>query len=118
MAISNRPWGSTTAADYADADAYCRACLVDLNPNPRERSKDACKLPVREPNGDLNRNAVHAAAAVMAGGRGGVDLGDMSASSVARKLIALYGQLKEEPPESLQRLAGRANEIIRRAAGR
>jgi hypothetical protein len=118
MAISNRPWGDITAADYADADAYCRACLVDLNPNPRERSKDACKLPVREPNGDLNRNAVHAVAVALAGGRTPLQLPAMQKSTAARKLVALYGQLDEEPPDSVKRLAGLSTEIVRRAAGR
>lgn len=106
MPISNRPWSNITATDYPDAGAYCDASLINLNSGPRsDWTKDACKLPVYEPDGDLNRNAVHAAA----GGRGvhAVDAPAADRRAAARRLIRLYGELDEEPPEALRRLAGR-----------
>lgn len=106
MAISNKPWSLVTPASYGSAGAYCKACLIDENDPGSEKIKSACKLPVYEPDGDLNSNGVHAAAAVLAGGRGGVDATASSKASAARKLISLYGELEEEPPPSLRRIAG------------
>lgn len=106
MAVSNAPWGDTSASDYEDAGAFCDACLINGNDGPRSKwAKGACKLPVKQPNGDLNRNAVHAAAAVLAGGRGGVDASPADKKAAARKLIGLYGALQEDPPDSLKSLA-------------
>ncbi|HEX5451286.1 MAG TPA: hypothetical protein VFW86_02765 [Candidatus Limnocylindrales bacterium] len=105
MAVSDKPWGQFSDADYPDADAYCRASLIDLNPAGQPKTKDACKLRVREPGGDLNRNGVHAAAAVLAGARGGVDAPAAAKRAAARKLVGLYGQLNETPPDSVRRLA-------------
>lgn len=106
MPISNKPWSAVSESDYRDAAAFCSACLIDLNEPGEEKVKSKCKLPVREPGGALNRNAVHAAAAVLAGGRGGVDAPADEKRKAARKLIRLYRELEEDPPESLRRLAG------------
>src|ERR1051325_7703983 len=104
MAVSEKPWGSISAADYADADAWCAACLIDLNTG-RDKTKGGCKLPIFEPGGALNRNGVHAAPAVLAVARGDVDAPPAAKRAAARKLIALYRQLREEAPESIRRLA-------------
>ena len=90
MPISNKPWGSVSESDYRDAVAFCKASLIDLNPPGEEKVKAKCKLPVYEPGGALNRNAVHAAAAVLAGGRGGVDAPPEEKRKAARKLLRLY----------------------------
>jgi hypothetical protein len=106
--ISERPWEEVRDADYEDADEYCRASLIDLNPKGEEKTKERCKLPVREPKskgGKLNRNAVHAAAVVLAGGRGGVDAPTQAKRKAARELVRLYRDLDEEPPDSLTKLA-------------
>lgn len=106
MAISDKPWGQFSEADYPDAGAYCDACLINENTGPRaDWSKGNCKLPVREPNGDLNRNGVHAAAAALAGARGGVMASAAMKRRAANKLMLLYGQLKEMAPDSMRRMA-------------
>lgn len=76
-----------------------------MNEPGADKTKAMCKLPVFEPNGDLNRNAVHAAAAVLAGGRGGVQAPPDAKRRAARKLIAFYRQLREEAPDSIRSLA-------------
>ena len=106
--ISDRDWDEISEADYEDADDYCAACLIDLNERGDEKTKANCKLPVREPKrmgGKLNRNAVHAAAVVLAGGRRGVKAPAEAKKAAARELVKLYGQLDEEPPESVVKLA-------------
>lgn len=106
MPISNKPWGSISESDYQDAAAFCKASLIDLNPPGEEKVKANCKLPVYQPDGALNRAAVHAAAAVLGGARGGVSAPAEEKRKAARKLLRLYQELEEEPPESLRRLAG------------
>ncbi len=107
MAVSEKPWGPITAADYPDAGAYCDACLINENTGPREQwTKGACHLPVREPGGALNRAGCHGDAAVLAGARGGVDVPAAAKRSAARKLLAIYrNDLKETPPPSLMHMA-------------
>lgn len=106
MPVSNKAWGQINASDYADADAYCKACLIDLNPAGQDKVQANCKLPVYEPGGALNRNAVHAAAGALAGARGGVQAPSAVRRKSARSLVRLYRELDEEPPEAVRRLAG------------
>lgn len=108
MAISDKPWGQFSAADYQSAEAYCDACLVNDNTVPRGQwTKAACKLPVYEPGGDLNRNAVHAAAARLAGAGGGIDTTPAARKAAAGKLMGLYQQMHEAAPDSMAQMAGR-----------
>lgn len=104
MAVSDKPWSQFSQADYTPQQ-WARACLIDTGQGD-PASKSRYKLPVREPDGTLNRNGVHAAA----GGHGvGAVMGvSMDAKrAAARKLIGFYrNDLNEEPPESLLSLAG------------
>jgi len=107
VVVSNRPWGQFTDADYSTAAAKCAASLINLNTGPSSGwTKGACKLPYKEPGGDINRAGVHAAAGVLAGARGGVDAPPEAKRAAARRLVAIYRRdLREDPPESLIRLA-------------
>lgn len=105
MAVSNKPWGSFSEADYTP-EQFCRAALIDLNPVGQDKVKGLCKLPVREPDGSLNRNGLHAAAGVLAGARGGVQATPAMRRAAARRLLAHYRELDEPPPPSLGRMAG------------
>jgi len=105
MPFSNKPWSQFSESDYETAEQFCGACLIDLNEPGKEKVKGLCKLPVREPGGAYNRNAIHAAAAALAGARGGVQAPPKAKQKAARKLIRLYHEMGEEPPESLRRLA-------------
>ena len=108
--MSTRPWGSIKESDYEDAEDFCGACLIDLNKPGEDKVKARCKLPVYEPKKmgrALNRNAVVAAAAALAGARGGVKAPPEAKRKVARTLVRLYRrELKEDPPESILRIAG------------
>jgi HK97 family phage prohead protease len=99
-AVTRKAWDGS-AARYEDTAAYCKACLIDNNPAGEEKVQSRCSLPVYEPNGDLNANAVHAAAArlnqVQASGK----------TAAARKLVRLYRQLGEEAPPSVRAAAAR-----------
>lgn len=104
MSITNKPWDGS-ASKYPDTNAYCDACLVDNNPPGKDKIQALCKLPVKEPNGDLNSNGVHAAAEALAGARGGVKIASAEKKAAAKKLISYYKQLKEDAPSSIVNMA-------------
>ena len=105
--LSDEPWSNFSQADYADAGALCDASLINMNVGPRTGwTKGNCKLPVREPDGDLNRNGMAAAAAALAGARGPIDASAAAKGAAARTLVGHYRSAGETPPDSLVRMAG------------
>lgn len=101
-AVTDAPWDGS-ASRYS-IEQWKAATLIGPLGDPG--SKSSYKLPVLEPNGDVNSNAVHSAAAELAGGRGGVDAPGPEKAQAAKKLVSLYRQLKSDPPDSLSKLAG------------
>ncbi len=102
--VSTKPWSRFKESDYT-LEQWHRACLIHLHKG-KPTAKAQCKLPVREPDGTLNRNGIIAAAAALAGARGGVKAPREQKRKAARALIRLYRQaLKMEPPESIKRIA-------------
>lgn len=99
--LSDKPWSGYTKADYS-IEQWHAACLIHQHDGP-PTSKDQCKLPVKTPNGAVNKNGVHSAAAALAGARGGVHASSEEKSSAARALIRYYRQMNEDPPPSLMR---------------
>ena len=97
--LSETPWSDYTKADYS-VEQWHSACLIHIH-DGAPTSKSQCKLPVKTPNGALNRNGVHAAAAALAGARGGVNASDEQKKKAANALKRYYTQLDEDPPESL-----------------
>lgn len=93
--ISDKPWSQFKESDYT-LEQWKRACLVKPS-SPSDRKEDY-KYPVREPDGTLNRNAVHAAASRLSSG----NLTPEQRASLKRKLRGLYRLLGEEPPDSLK----------------
>jgi phage head maturation protease len=121
--VSAAPWNFDASA--YNIDQLKKACLIVQGDGS---TKAQCKLPVRTPDGTLNKAAVQAAAAVLAGGRGGVDASPADKQTAANKLMGLYSTIGEKPPASLLKLAGddkRSDPIdpatdpeVRRAAAR
>jgi len=105
MPFTDKSWDGA-ASKYRDTDAYCGACLIDLNEPGAEKTQANCKLPVKEPDGTYNRNALRAAAAALMGARGGVQAPAAEKAKAARKLLRLMREAGIEPGESLKRLAG------------
>ena len=115
--MSDRPWSDFTQADYTP-EQWRRACLIDKGPDHGdEDTKARYALPVREPDGTLNRNGVHAAAARINQVEG---ISDEQRRTAARTLVRLYGQIGDEPPESLLELAGMqaAAEVVAHLPGK
>lgn len=108
--VSNKPWSSISDTDYADAEDYARACLVNLNSgDPKNWTKAQAHLPVREPKsmgGKLNINAVHAAYGALVGARGGVKLPPDQKKTAAKALVRIYKTiLHVDAPEPLKNMA-------------
>ncbi|MET0786852.1 MAG: hypothetical protein ABWY25_09115 [Paenisporosarcina sp.] len=97
--LSEQPWSNYTAADYS-IEQWHNSCLIHQHEGP-PTSKSQCKLPVKTPSGALNKNGVHAAAAALAGARGGVHASTEEKAKAARALRGYYGQMNEKPPPSL-----------------
>lgn len=101
-AVTDQSWDGS--ASRFSIEQWKSSTLIGPLGDPQ--SKSSYKLPVKEPNGDINSNAVHAAAAALAGGRGGVDAPGPEKAAAAKKLVGIYRQLKADPPDSLLKLAG------------
>lgn len=97
--LSEQPWSSYTKTDYT-LEQWHAACLIHQHEGP-STSKSQCKLPVKTPNGAINRNGVHAAAAALAGARGGVDASAEQKASAKAAIRRLYAQMDEKPPPSM-----------------
>jgi hypothetical protein len=91
------------AENYASAAAYCSACLVDDNEAGADKVKSKCHLPVKSPGGGLNHAGMAAAAAALAGARGGYQGPDKQ--KAAKKLLGYYRQENMTPPDTLKALA-------------
>lgn len=106
MAVTDKPWNGS-ASKYATTKEYCDACIINTNDgDPKDWVEAKCKLPVKEPNGDINSNGVHAAAAALAGARGGIKESSEIKKAAAKKLASIYRQIKQDVPESIKNMAG------------
>lgn len=102
IATTSAAWDGSPARytdeQYRAAALFCRG--TDAPP------KEDCSLPVLEPTGALNVNALGAAAAALAGARGGLaNATREQKAQAARKLVRYYNVAKMEAPESLRKLA-------------
>jgi hypothetical protein len=106
------------ASQYADADAYCSACLIDVNSAAGKDPKveNYCMLPVREP-GDAASVYVDKAVHAAAGGHGITQVKkpsdvpqadwDKAIKAAASKLISAYTAMSEVAPDAVYELAGK-----------
>lgn len=98
--ISDAPWDGA-ASRFTD-EQYERSCVLDrkvcggemMEMSPKQR----CSLPIKEPGGEINRNAVHAAAARISQ----VEACPEAISAAKSKLRSAYKAMGEEPPDSLR----------------
>lgn len=109
---------SGAASNYSTTEAYCSACLIDVNAaaGRDDKVQSHCMLPVRtegDGSGTFVRQAVYAAA----GGRGitqvkkpddvSQDDWDTVVTSAANTIISVYVEMDETAPDSVYELAGK-----------
>lgn len=92
--VSDKPWSDFSQADYSD-DQWYRATILHRAGDSRTKSDNG--LPIREPDGTLNRNGVHAAASRFSSTEGPAD----AKAAAAAALRGAYDTLGEEPPEAI-----------------
>lgn len=106
MAFTNSAWDGDAVESRLEPGPYCSVCLIDMNEGS-EKTKQQCKLPVRsQPGGAYNLNAMSAAAAAIAGARGGLNAPAAQKRKAARKLLRLYREAGKEAPAGVKRVAG------------
>jgi HK97 family phage prohead protease len=105
IAKTSKPWDGSPARftdeQYKASTLLCRG--------ESDAPKTDCSLPVLEPDGTLNVNALGAAAGALAGARGALaNVSRTQKAAAARRLIRYYNQAGMEPPAGLRQLAGSA----------
>ena len=103
------------ASNYDDTEAYCAACLIDVNSAAGNTTKKQshCMLPVKPAGSSAMADKAILAAA---GGRGitavkkpsDVDQADWdkAVTKAAKTIVAAYEQMEREPPDSVMEMAG------------
>lgn len=104
--FTDAPWSSPESD--LDADAFCAVCLIDTNPEGKQKVKDNCKLPIRsKPGGPVNKNGLQAAAGALLGARGGVQgVSPDDKRKAAKTIVSYERQAKMEPGDGILKLAG------------
>lgn len=103
LKIVKGKWDGSPAR-YTD-EQYQRATLIDRGGDAPV--KDRCSLPVLEPDGSLNVNAMAAAAAALGGARGGLrNVSIDMKRAAARKLMRYYRAAGMDPPPAMMSMAG------------
>jgi HK97 family phage prohead protease len=100
-AVTHKPWDGS-AARFTD-EQYASSCLIDRGGDAPAKTR--CSLPVLEPNGDLNANALGAAAGRL---NQLTNVTTAQKAAAARKLRRYYGMVDMSPPPSVMAMAGRA----------
>ena len=103
MTVSDKPWDSSSSSRYT-IEQWQHACLIDRRVGD-PTSKGRYSLPVRDPDGRVNRNGLSAAAGRLNQVKG---ITTDQRASVARQLIQLYGEAGMEPPDHLRQMANRS----------
>lgn len=103
--FTDAPWNGA-ASRYGTTEKYCSACLIDENKPGQPKVQANCKLPVKEPDGRYNKNALQAASGALQGSRGQtVQASADSKKSAARTLVRLMGEAKMQAGDGLKKLA-------------
>lgn len=100
MAVVDKPWDGS-AGRFTD-EQYERSAVLDRKVCGGEWAdkppKTRCSLPIKEPNGDINKQGVHAAAARIGQVK---DACDAAMASAKSKLRSAYKTIGEDVPPSL-----------------
>jgi HK97 family phage prohead protease len=109
---SDKPWDQFTEADYTP-EQWARACILDTGEGSTT-VKSRYKLPVREPDGTVNRGGVQAAVSAMSGARGAsLNATTEQMMAAAKKLVGVYKtDMGEDPPAMLAKMAGVASAAL------
>jgi len=98
--VTNEAWDGS-AARFSDSQ-WAASCLLDMgdcsDAGKAMTAKMRYKLPVREPGGALNTNALSAAAAALHGSRTPLQACPAAKQAAAKRLAAAYRAAGKTPP--------------------
>ena len=108
MAVTTKPW-SGDASRFTD-DEWAHSCILDMGlcsaAAKETAAKERYKLPILEPNGDLNANALGAASGALAGARTPLRACPAAKTAAAKKLCSAYDTANLDAPEHVEQMAG------------
>jgi hypothetical protein len=108
MAITEISWDGSEGR-FSDEE-WAHSCILDMGDcsaaSKQATAKQRYKLPIREPNGDLNVNALGSAAGALGGARTPLQACPAAKKAAARRLVTAYGEAKLDVPEHVTSLAG------------
>ncbi len=104
--FTDKAWDGS-ASRWPDTPSYCDDCLINLNTSDRKDwTQTNCKLPYREPSGEVNTNALRSISSVLQGGMGGVKgVPSAQIKAAARKVLSLMREAKMTIGDGLKSLA-------------
>lgn len=104
MSATDMAWDGS-ASRFTDAE-WARSCVLDMadcSPAGGDMAAKARhKLPIREPSGAVNANALGAASAALAGARSPLQACPAAKKAAAKRLMAAYASAGMTPPDSLK----------------
>ena len=111
MAVTTKPW-SGDAGRFSDEE-WAHSCILDMGDcsaaGKEMTAKQRFKLPILEPNGDLNANALGSAAGALNDARTTLKACPAAKTAAAKKLVSAYDSAKLDAPEHVEQLAGVAD---------
>jgi uncharacterized protein len=103
-AFSDKEWDGSPSR-FSDEE-YAASCILDradCSAEWKDRPvKERYSLPIKDPGGGFNPDALGPAAAALAGARGGVKACPEAIAKAQRRLLVAYRLLDMEPPESFR----------------
>jgi hypothetical protein len=109
--FTDKPWDGS-ASRFKDTDAYCAACLIDYNEPGEDKVQAKCKLPIKEPDGTINKNAIRNALARISQLKG-VPAADLSAAKAKLAKLAKQAGIGEESASIASRSLSPAHRAVR-----
>lgn len=108
MAITDKSWDGSEGR-FTD-EQWARSCILDMSDcsaaAKQMTAKQRYKLPILEPNGDLNANALGSASGALGGARTPLRACPAAKRAAARRLVRAYDSAKLDAPENVESLAG------------
>lgn len=107
-----------SASGYADTNAYCKACLIDVNPAGKAKAQSHCMLPVKAPGsskfadrGIMAAAGGHGLSAVKKPGDVDQSTWDSAVKKAAKTIVNAYKDMNKDAPGKMMDMAGIARAV-------
>ena len=107
-----------SASNYADTNAYCKACLIDVNPAGKAKAQSHCMLPVKAPGsskfadrGIMAASGGHGLSQVKKPSDVDQTTWDAVIKKAAKTIVNAYKDMGRKAPGSMMDMAGMARAV-------